>query len=236
MPGGRHARLLLLVAGSAAGTAAYLAAGGAPALATALDALQTHRAALILAFTAWALVANCLVLPAGSVSLIAGGAMLGTVLPAAIWYVAQLATAPVIYRIGAAERDQAAALIARYLGPAGQSLRAGAAAEGLSATILLRLTPVLPSAVATLIAASLGIGLRPYLAGSALAGWVRPVYFASLGTALGSLARVGEAKQALSITAAWPLLLACAVAALALALRLWLRRRTLRAAAGATGG
>jgi len=55
------------------------------------------------------------------------------------------------------------------------------------ATALLRLTPVIPSAGACLLAAMCRIGLRPFMIGTLLTCWIRPLFFASSGAAMSSV-------------------------------------------------
>jgi uncharacterized membrane protein YdjX (TVP38/TMEM64 family) len=91
------------------------------------------------------------------------------------------------------------------LGPEAAHLKALAAANGLQATALLRLMPVMPSAPATIIAAAAGIELRTFLAGSVLFGWIRSFYFASLGAALGSLSRLDAVVELLAFKTLAPI-------------------------------
>jgi uncharacterized membrane protein YdjX (TVP38/TMEM64 family) len=219
-------QLLGLVAASVLGTAGLLLAGGGTAILETLAQLEQRKVMVILEFAVWALVANCLVLPAGSLSLVAGGAILGMAAPALIWFAAQLVTAPLIYRTGAGSRDRIEPLVTRYLGSSAVRIVARAAHDGVATTILLRLTPILPSAPACLIAAWAGIDLKSFMIGSGLAGWVRPLYFASLGAAAGELARVGATLEALSLRTLLALAIPCACAAVVLAARLHLSRRT----------
>lgn len=221
----RHVTLAVLVAGSIAGTALIILAGGGDAVVGVLRGFEAHRGLVVLSFAAWALVANCLVLPAGSLSLIAGGALLGTWVPAAIWFAAQLATAPLLFRAAQGSPERSKAIIARYLGQGAAELLGDAVRDGFWTTVLLRLTPILPSAPACLIASAAGIDFKAFMAGSVAAGWVRPLYFASLGAAVGSLARIGSTDAARPIEALAPLIALAASAALLLAARIWALRR-----------
>jgi uncharacterized membrane protein YdjX (TVP38/TMEM64 family) len=224
---GQFVVLGILIAASMAGTVALVAAGGSGGILSIFARLEQHRTAALAAFALWAVLANCLVLPAGSLSLIAGGAVFGATAPAGIWFAAQLLTAPLIYRAGATSQDRVASLVARYLGRAPARLLATAARDGVWTTAVLRLTPILPSAPATLIAAGAGIELRAFLVGSAMAGWVRPLYFASLGAAAGSLAQAGSLAEALPLQTVVTLAMLFACAGLLLAARLYLRQRSL---------
>lgn len=216
---------IALLLASVIGSAMIMLAGGGAALVDALLSTEQHATRLAIVFAAWALVANCLVLPAGSLSLIAGGAALGTLVPAAIWFVAQLITAPLLYRAGHLDRGHVEGIMRRYLGATAADLVVNAARDGIWTTAVLRLTPVLPSAPATLIAAATGIRFRSFVWGSLLVGWVRPLYFASLGASFGSLARFGTAKTILTFELLWPLAVVCACAAAMLGARLLIARR-----------
>lgn len=169
--------------------------------------LDKNPTLVALAFAGWALLANCLILPAGSLSLMAGGAVLGTFLPASIWYLAQLTTAPLLYRLAVQTPYRSQQLVRRYLGQTVETLFMRGVEDGIAATAVLRLTPVIPSAPATLIAAASGIPLKSFITGSALVGWIRPLYFASIGAAAGSLARAGELSIASGTSLAIPLVL-----------------------------
>jgi uncharacterized membrane protein YdjX (TVP38/TMEM64 family) len=199
--------LVALAAASVVASGWIIAAGGGPALLHAAQAtlarLNESPRTIIALFAAWALVANCLVVPAGTLSMIVGGALLGTVLPTLIWSVAQLITAPLLY-----------ALTKRGVGPVPMlqnarvvQLMTLARANGFQVTALLRLLPIMPNAAATMIAATAGISLRTFLLGSVLTGWVRPAYFAGLGAAVGSLSKVDAVTDLLSLRTLLPLLL-----------------------------
>jgi uncharacterized membrane protein YdjX (TVP38/TMEM64 family) len=200
--------LVTLVLASVAASGLIIASGGGPALLVqaqaTLMALNRQPAVVAALFAAWALVANCLVVPAGTLSMIVGGALLGTVAPTLIWSVAQLMTAPVLYALTRRGVDSAA------LPPHNKQvaqLAALAQVNGFKATAMLRLLPIMPNAAATILAATAGIELRTFLIGSALTGWVRPAYFAGLGATVGSLSKIEEVTDLLSLATLMPLLL-----------------------------
>lgn len=218
-----NARLSALLAISAIGTALILSIGGRELLVATLATLEQHPIAFACVFASWAVIANCLILPAGSLSLIAGGAVLGAPVPAAIWFAAQLASAPFIHRATSLERTATSAMIERYLGASPGQLLARAATDGIWATVVLRLTPILPSAPAALIAAAMGISLRSFMIGSIAAGWVRPLYFASIGAAAGSITRATEVSGASGLAIIAPLALVFCLSAIVFASRLCLK-------------
>jgi hypothetical protein len=140
-----HFRLIAIVALSALATAGIVWGGSRDLLAASLSVLEQHPVAFTCAFALWALIANCLIVPAGSLSLIIGGAALGTFLPAAIWFAVQLASAPFIHQTATSDHAVRQQLIERYLGAPAARLMARAAHDGVWASVVLRLTPILPS-------------------------------------------------------------------------------------------
>jgi uncharacterized membrane protein YdjX (TVP38/TMEM64 family) len=124
-------------------------AGGAPAVLAhihqTLLALQDRPVILAAGFVVWALVANCLVVPAGSLSMIVGGAVLGPLVPAVTWTVAQLITAPLLYSL--IRRGVSRMSVPPH--PLAARLVRLALSNGFKATALLRLMPIMPNAPAT---------------------------------------------------------------------------------------
>ena len=211
----------LLLGVSALGSSLLLVAGGRESVLSLIAVIENNPAIAAAAFATWALVANCLVLPAGSLSLIAGGAVLGTPLPAAIWFIAQLITAPLLYKVAQRSSDAGSELLVqRYIGAEAAATLSRAADAGVATTIVMRLTPILPNAPATMIASWAGIRRRDFMIGSAIGGWVRPLYFASAGSAAGSMAQLGKAPEAAAMLLPLGLPFACAVLALYLRVRL----------------
>ncbi len=218
-----NTRLIAIIILSALGTGAMLWLGGRDLVMTVLAALEQRPTTFAIAFAAWALIANCLVLPAGSLSLIAGGAVLGAVLPAGMWFAAQLVTAPFIYRTTVSAQLAATGLIERYLGAGATQLLARAADDGVWLTAVLRLTPIIPSAPAAMIAASSGVTFKSFMLGSALAGWVRPLYFASIGATAGSLVRAAGVSTASGWQILAPLAILCIASAALFGARLYIK-------------
>jgi uncharacterized membrane protein YdjX (TVP38/TMEM64 family) len=198
--------LAALAVASVVASAAIMAAGGGTALLIAaretLAALQERPTLIAALFASWALVANCLVVPAGTLSMIVGGALLGTIIPTLIWSVAQLMTAPLLYAL--TRRGMGSVPMLRN--PQVARLVALARTNGMQATALLRLLPVMPNAPATMMAATAGIDLRTFFIGSVLTGWVRPAYFAGLGATVGTLSKVEAVTELLSVHTLVPLL------------------------------
>jgi uncharacterized membrane protein YdjX (TVP38/TMEM64 family) len=116
------------------------------------------------------------------------------------------------------------AMIDRHVPRAVAHVAEKASQDGIWASVVLRLTPVIPNAPACMIAAAAGIDLRAFMIGSVLAGWVRPLYFASLGATLGSLAQISE-LTAVDVRTLLPLLGLCAATALLFGVRLYVSDR-----------
>jgi uncharacterized membrane protein YdjX (TVP38/TMEM64 family) len=209
--------LAVLALASLLATGLISMAGGAPALLghihQTLLMLQDRPVVVAVGFAVWALVANCLVLPAGSLSMIVGGAVLGPLVPAVTWTVAQLITAPLLYML--IQRGVSRITVPPH--PMAARLIRQAQANGLQATALLRLMPIMPNAPATMLAATIGIDLRTFLIGSVLTGWVRPAYFSGLGALLGSLTRLDAVTELLSVATLLPLLALFAVTVIGVA-------------------
>jgi len=95
--------------------------------------------------------------------------------------------------------------------------------EGFFATVVIRLTPVIPSAAACLLAAGLNIGLIRFIPATIAVCWIRPLFFASVGGSLQALSGISEAASASA--ALKPLLLLFIAAFVVFLSRLYLRRR-----------
>jgi len=80
---------------------------------------------------------------------------------------------------------------------------------------VLRLTPVIPSAAACLLAAGLAITLNKFILATIAVCWIRPLFFASIG---GSLQALTELSMASSGVAAFKPLLLLFIAAVVLLL------------------
>ena len=97
--------------------------------------------------------------------------------------------------------------------------------EELLASVAIRLTPVIPSAVACLLAAGLGIGRNAFLLGTAISCWIRPLFFASVGASTQMLMELTDPAKILESVSFVPLIMAFVAASLLFALRVWLRLR-----------
>jgi uncharacterized membrane protein YdjX (TVP38/TMEM64 family) len=236
--------LLCLLALSVVATGAMLSAGGGTALVLrgreALTFLAERPVLMFSIFAVWSVVCVSLIVPAGTVSVIVGGILFGAFLPAALWTAAQLVTAPLIYRLtlrsfgtddsGPAAPGAGIRVVERWLGRRSAEIIDLARIDGLFTVVVLRLLPIIPSAPTCMIAAALGIRLRHLMIGTLMAGWVRPLFYASLGVTIGSLTRLEDAGEVLSLAVASQFLLVLAGAVVLWGVRFLVRSRTANAA------
>ncbi len=136
-----------------------------------------------------------LIVPSGSLILMAAGFIFSPLLAAGIFSVAQVLCSWPVYRLGTIVSrrfpDRFSQLTDRFKLPA--DWHQVIEKEGFYATVVLRLTPVIPSAAACLIASGLGIRLWRFIPATIAVCWIRPLFFASLGGSLQSLAGLSNA-------------------------------------------
>jgi uncharacterized membrane protein YdjX (TVP38/TMEM64 family) len=211
-------------------TGAILAAGGGAAVVVsgreALAYLAERPVLMVAIFAVWSVICVSLIVPVGTISVIVGGILFGAFLPAVLWAVAQLVTAPVIYHLTRSSigADAGVGLVERWLGRRSAEIVDLARVDGFFTVIVLRLLPIIPSAPTCMIAAALGIQLKHLMLATLAVGWVRPLYYASLGVTIGSLTKLEDAGGVLSMAVATQLLLVLAGGA-----ALWLLRHLVRA-------
>ena len=211
--------LVLLGVLSAAGIYWLTAGGGAAWVAATVRALDAevkanYLTALVI-FSLLAFVLQLLVLPTGTITMLTGGFIFGAPIAAFIYYVAQLFAAPLVFGAsrlgfgrfadekigGLAERDKSGRLAA---------ILEIARSEGILAAIALRLAPVITSPLVPILAATAGISLKSLMIGSLLASWIRPLFWASVGATVHSVAQITNPSEILSKVSLKPLLLAFA--------------------------
>ena len=186
-----------------------------------------YNARMLIIYSVVCLITQLIVVPSGSMILIVAGFVLGPVLAAGIFSVAQVMALWPVYKVASVSlqvgekswlhRFQASLLAS----PAARALKK----EGIVAGIVLRLTPVIPSAAACCLAAALKIPLKAFAIATVLVCWVRPLFFASVG---GALLELSSLKSTIAGGAAidlWPILLVFFASILLLLVRLWLRRQ-----------
>ncbi|MFM9942533.1 MAG: hypothetical protein ACKVP7_23895 [Hyphomicrobiaceae bacterium] len=235
--------LLALGTLSAVGIYWLTAGGGAAWVATTIRALDAEVKAnfltAIVIFSLLAFVLQLLVLPTGTITMLTGGFIFGAPIAAFIYYVAQLFAAPLVHGAsrlgfgrfadekiaGLAERDSSGRLA---------GILHIARSEGVLAAVALRLAPVITSPLVPIIAATAGITLKSLMIGSVLASWIRPLFWASVGATVHSVAQITNPSDILAKVSLKPLLLAFAAAALLFVARIYLKMRTERARAERT--
>ncbi|MEL6372937.1 MAG: VTT domain-containing protein [Pseudomonadota bacterium] len=235
----RHAWLALAALAIASGlTFAALADPlAAASLSDALTAVQAFVTAqpltALMLYAALCLLSQALVVPNGSLLLLAAGLLLGALPAAAIFFAAQLIMTAPLFALGRAGLGRWSLAHLQDAMPPAAAARwrptiARLRDEGILLAVLYRLTPVLPSAIVCLAASATGLTLRDLLIGTALAGWVRPLLFASLGETAARVTTLVAVKEDVWGTLLLPLS-ALFIAALALlAWRVVLRRPTLK--------
>lgn len=169
--------------------------------------VQANRSTALLLFFLLSFASQLIVMPSGSLMLLLAGFALGGIPAALVFAIAQVLSAWPVYSLSSralktvdqgfsrgTDQNRVNAIMNKLA-----SLRG----NQLVATALLRLTPVIPSAGACLLAAMCGIQLKPFLAGTLLTCWIRPLFFASSGAAMSSVLLkrdVGGALGGLDVT------------------------------------
>ena len=192
------------------------------------------------AFFAVAVLTQLLVVPSGSVLLVAAGFVFGAPLAAGLYAAAQMLTAWPVFAISQhAIRERHRSFWSSHVErvktqPLLQSLDA-LRRDSFFATITLRLTPVIPSAVACVLAAMSGLSMRGFLLGTLASCWIRPLFFASAGASVRTAGQLSQRGYEFSMTDVAPLLILFAAAVLILVIRLVLYRKTKRYPLSNTG-
>ena len=228
--------LALLAIGvvSALGVAWLTVGGGKETITAIVTALDRQVAAnfmpAVIAFLLAAFILQLFILPTGTIAMLTGGFLFGAPLAAALYYGAQIMAAPVVFGavrlgFGSFADSRLDGLVKRYLPDRFSSILEIARSEGLLAAISLRLAPVITSPVVPILAAASGIKLSALLAGTVLVGWVRPLFWASVGATAHSLAEVTSSSDFLAKVNLTPLLLAFAAAGAIFVARLALKMR-----------
>ena len=191
------------------------------------DGINQDQSTLLLLYAVICLVTQLIVIPSGSMILIVSGFVFGPLLAAGIFSVAQVLALWPVYTVAAYSlRSGKDGFLNRFqnrllLMPVVKALKR----EGIAAGIVLRLTPVIPSAAACCLAAGLCIPLRAFFIATTLVCWVRPLFFASVGGALQELSTLESTLDGKSSFNVWPIVLVFLAALLLLVTRLWLGRQ-----------
>lgn len=176
------------------------------------------------AYAILCLLSQLLVIPSGSLILIAAGFIFSPLPAAAIFSIAQVLCSWPVYRIGKIISDKFPQrfelLTDKFSFPPDWDRLVQK--EGFLATVVLRLTPVVPSAAACLLAAGLNISLVKFIPATIAVCWIRPLFFASIG---GSLQALSALSTTPTSSVLLPLLLLFLAAVMLLLLKLYLRMR-----------
>lgn len=129
-------------------------------------------------------VSQILIIPTGTVMLLAAGALLGPVV-GGLYYLGMIAAAPITYYAAASRPRDARRRLSRVLPRSTWRPLLGSMKRfqdhPVLATAMLRLLPVLPSAGAALLAGAAGLRFTAFWLGTWLSGWLRPVAISLLG-------------------------------------------------------
>lgn len=226
---------VLLLLASIVGTAWVAFFGGAEhlqqliyrAASFAQSAGGENRSSMLVLYSLVCVVTQLIVIPSGSMILIVSGFIFGPLVAASIFSLAQLLTLWPVYRVAAVSMQSSeAGLLHKFQqallnNPTVQNLKQ----EGVVAGIVLRLTPVVPSAAACCFAAALNIPIRAFVVATLLVCWVRPLFFASIGGTLQELSSLKSTIGGGESMNLWPIILVFVASLLLLLARLWLRRQ-----------
>jgi len=149
---------------------------------TAMQAsIRAHPFESALILFVWCTVLFLTVLPLGSATILIAGALLGT-WAGWVQFVAQLVASLIIYEAATPSREQDAI---QYLDarPRLKTAILRLQHHGIVATSFLRILPVVPSALCSILCKALDIHRSKFIAGTVAVGWIRPVLFASIGSA-----------------------------------------------------
>lgn len=220
---------VLFIVASVAGSLWLIFFGGLEFVQTQLTVLNDHvqgaanKPLWLVMYAVLCLISQLLVIPSGSLMLIAAGFIFSPLLAAAIFSVAQVLCSWPVYKLGEVANsrfpNRFKLFSERFKFP--QDWQHVVNQEGYLSTVVLRLTPVIPSAAACLIAATLGIGLRKFIPATIAVCWIRPLFFASVGGSLQAL--TGLADAAAGLTTFKPLLLLFVASVLLLLVKIVLR-------------
>lgn len=181
------------------------------------------KAIALAMFVVLVLISQFLVMPSGSILMVAGGFFLG-ILPATLIYLSLLPlTGFVIGQITTStslrtwidnwmEKHDTASKITKLL----QN-------EPFTLSAVLRLTPVIPAAVASIIASTLRVRHSTFIFATLCVGWIRPLFFASIGATIQSAQQLQLGSANISGKSVLPLGLLALSVILNLLVRCWLR-------------
>ncbi len=226
--------LLILIVGSAlAGFVWMTLLGGALTVAETVQTISSqinnNRGLALLVFGVSVFLIQLVSLPGGTIAVLSGGFLFGAPLAAGVYYLAQLAAAPVVFaavRLGISSRASEAIhrLARRKLPPRLAGTLSHARNDPIMTIIVFRLAPVLTSTFVPALTAALGLPFRALMIGSALVSWIKPSITASIGAAARSLHEITNSPTALAKAGTTPVLMIFAATLGLLAVRLYRQR------------
>jgi len=178
---------------------------------------------VILSFAFLVIISQLLVIPSGSILMIGGGFLIGS-LPAAMIYTAFLPiTGVIVGSITASSSLKKWVETQLYKSNQAATIVELVKNEPFTLSAVLRLTPIIPAAIAAIVASSLKVTHATFIFATLCVGWVRPLFFASIGGAAQSLTQVNAGLSGPNEPSILPLLLLALTAILNLLVRCWLR-------------
>ena len=143
--------------------------------------IRAHQVESAVVLFIWSTILFLTVLPLGTATILIAGALLGT-WAGWVQFVAQLVASLIIYEAAPPSREQDAI---QYLDarPRLKTAILRLQHHGIVATSFLRILPVVPSALCSILCKALDIHRSKFIAGTVAVGWIRPVLFASIGSA-----------------------------------------------------
>jgi len=178
---------------------------------------------VLLSFVLLVLISQLLIIPSGSILMIGGGFLLGS-LAAAVIYTALLPiTGIIIGQIAASSSLKKWVEKFLYRHNRATTMVDLLKHEPFTLSAVLRLTPVIPAAIAAIVASTLQIKHKTFILATLCVGWVRPLFFASIGGAAQSLKQISSGSSSANEQGILPLLLLALTAIVNLLIRCWLR-------------
>lgn len=182
-----------------------------------------NRVYVVICFVFLVLISQLLVVPSGSILMIGGGFLLGS-LPAALIYTALLPVTGII--VGkVTESSSLKNWVATLLYKSNKVTRIVELLnhEPFTLSAVLRLTPVIPAAIAAIVASTFKVPHSTFIFATLCVGWVRPLFFASIGGTAHSLTQLHTGSSGTTELGILPILLLALCAILNLLVRCWIR-------------
>lgn len=186
-----------------------------------------HRLTMLAIYSLVCLITQLIVVPSGSMILMVSGFVFGPVIAAGIFSLAQVLALWPVYKVATVslQSEQTGWLHRLQQSLLSHPILKALKQEGVVAGIVLRLTPVIPSAAACCFAAALKIPIGAFVVATLLVCWVRPLFFASIGGAIQELSSLQSTIGAGASINLWPIILVFIASVLLLLARLWLKRQ-----------